>query len=182
MCLRHSGQRSIAQTNQIGLDKLKQTNNNIFHSQWSIAQTIKFLSGDTSSCFHFIFSCLQMTTRMIPILPSIHSQILPVTSRYATCPTLSNNSLNSHIRSVSNSKKKVTCLANHILKDNYASMLGIHYDLRAPDFSYLMIDELRDFYYTLDSVLFALAKKLQSKWICCYKNSPRFWHTYSDHL
>ncbi|XP_021306014.1 uncharacterized protein LOC110431324 isoform X3 [Sorghum bicolor] len=33
------------------------------------------------------------------------------------------------------------------LKDSYASMISGGYELKAPDYSYLMISELRDFYY-----------------------------------
>lgn len=36
---------------------------------------------------------------------------------------------------------------NPALKDTYASMIGVDYDLRAPDYSYLVIVELWDFYY-----------------------------------
>jgi glutathionyl-hydroquinone reductase len=36
---------------------------------------------------------------------------------------------------------------NQILKDNYASMLGLNYELRAPDYSYMVITEIQDFYY-----------------------------------
>lgn len=34
------------------------------------------------------------------------------------------------------------------LKDDFASMIPSSYDLRAPDYRYLMIAELRDFYYS----------------------------------
>lgn len=51
-----------------------------------------------------------------------------------------------------------TAAGAHPLKDTFASMLRPGYDLRAPDFSYLMITELRDFYYN-KYTLFAQCKE-----------------------
>lgn len=33
------------------------------------------------------------------------------------------------------------------LKDNYAALIGANYDVRAPDYSYIVIAELTEFYY-----------------------------------
>lgn len=42
---------------------------------------------------------------------------------------------------------------HQILKDDYLSALGCDYDLRSPDFSYLMINELKDYYSTKRSLI-----------------------------
>ncbi|XP_021321190.1 uncharacterized protein LOC110437175 isoform X2 [Sorghum bicolor] len=42
---------------------------------------------------------------------------------------------------------------NQALKDNYASMIDTAYELKSPDYSYLLISELRDFYYQKFKIL-----------------------------
>lgn len=48
---------------------------------------------------------------------------------------------------------KTLYIGRHILKDDYAAMMAINYDLKAPDFSYLMITELKEFYYNKHNLL-----------------------------
>lgn len=48
------------------------------------------------------------------------------------------------------------------LKDTFASLRGPYYDLRAPDYSYLAIVELRSFYQTKSS-LFIECKDIATK-------------------
>jgi len=50
-------------------------------------------------------------------------------------------------------------LGKHGLKDSFAAMIGTSYDLRAPDYSYLVIIEIRDFYYTKVNI-FSKCKKV----------------------
>jgi hypothetical protein len=57
---------------------------------------------------------------------------------------------------------------NQALKDTYASMIGIDYDLRAPDYSYLVIAELRDFYYQKFEVS-KHTRIIPSRCSSCYK-------------
>lgn len=44
-------------------------------------------------------------------------------------------------------------IGTHVLKDNYVAALGIDYDLKAPDFSYLAIAEIKEFYYNRHIIL-----------------------------